>query len=213
MKTLRFKKILLMLLVILLATTCFKYAELLQYSNGFKIAGVLLIVLILVFNKKSNIEKSFNKLIKLYFLGIFLSVIFCYIYWGQTLLTSVFALKTYYFMFFYYAIHALRPSAKEVSLTILIGGFLYILAYLINYVTFPILIFGEMGYERRGTILFNVTGATLMIYSLFLSYYNVKFLNKKKYLVVLIFCLLVLLLRASRNAIFAVVFSIFIYTF
>lgn len=213
MKTLRFKKILLMLVVILLATTCYQYNILLEFSNFFKIAGVSLIAIILVFNKTNNSEKSFNKLIKLYFLGIFLSVVFCYIYWGQSIITSVFALKTYYFMFFYYAIHALKPSIREINFTIITIALGYITAYFVNYISFPDLIFGLVGRERRGTISFTIAGVTFMVYTLFLCFYNIKFLKKKIYILLLILCFIVLFTRASRNAIFAVLFSIFIFTF
>ena len=177
------------------------------------IFGVLLIIFTILFNTKSRNIKSFDKLIKIYFIGIFFSMIFCYLYWDQSFITSLFALKTYYFMFFYYALHRLKPSFKEIHYTIIIIGVCYILAYITNYINFPDIIYGLKGRERRGTLSFTIAGVTFMIYTLFLSFYNIKFLKKKKYIFLFMLCFIVLFTRASRSAIFAVCFSLFIFNY
>jgi hypothetical protein len=209
----KYRKILLMLSVILLATNFYQLNILLEYSNFFKILGLILIVLIVIFNKKTRSIKSYNKLIRVYFLGIFISAFFCYLYWGQSIITSVFALKTYYFMFFYYAIHVLKPSIKEINFTIITVAVGYIIAYFIDYLSFPDIIFGIKGRERRGTISFTIAGVTFMIYALFLSFYKIRFFKKYRYIFLLTLCFIVLLTRASRNAIFAVTLSILVFSY
>lgn len=212
MRKLRLKKISLMLLIIFFATTFYQFNLFVEYDNSFKVLGFILLFLT-VFLSRNGTKMSFSNLIKTYFIGIFFSCIFCLFYWGQSLIISALALKAYYFMAFYYAIHAIRPSLREINFTILVLGLSYVMTYFINYVTYPELTFGIRALERRGTLSFSIVGTTFMVYSLLLSFYYVRFFKKRGYIIVILLCLSVLLMRASRNAIFAVTVALFVMNF
>jgi hypothetical protein len=211
MKEINLKKRVLLLFIILLGISFYQYAFIVQYSSNFKIIGVSLIFVIIIFGKKNRYPKLFKKPLQIYFFGIFLSTIFCYLFWGQSVITSFMALKSYYFMLLYFALHYLRPSLKDVHFVIIAIAMGYMTFYMVNFLLYPIMLFGDHGVERRGTLSFTFFGVIFMIYTLFYSFHKLTIKLNIKHFVLLIFCLLILILRASRSAIFAVCFCLLFY--
>lgn len=209
-----FKKIILIAFIILFGINFYQFHDFADFSNTNKVLGLLIILLIFIFNRQSKIYMPSKKYLNLYILGLVGSVFMSYFFWKQPIELSIFSLKSFMFIFFYYALHRLRPTLKEINYVIYVIGLGYVLIYILNYFLYPDHLFGAQASERRGTLTFNILGVIFMILTMFKSYQNI--LKKKALLtnfIIVFLCLLSVILRASRNSIFSVIVTLLIYQF
>ena len=110
----------------------FEFNFLSEQANNFKLLSLFFIVIICFIFKSNSYKLPFKKYIYMYIFGIFLSSFFCFLYWKQPIIISLKALKSFYILTLYFALHRLKPSLNDLKIVILLLGLLYCLAYIIN---------------------------------------------------------------------------------
>ena len=208
-----FKKRILLLIIILLGINFYQFQEFESLMNYSRFIGLFIILLIIIFNKSTKLLTPSKKYLYIYITGVFLSVIACYFFWNQSLILSIISLKMYMFIFIYFALHRLKPTIRDVYYVITLIAIGYSIVYLLNYLMYPNYLFGNKASERRGTFTFQVYGSIFCVFSTF-RYFSLAFIKKKitnKNIFLFSLFLLVILLRAGRSQIFAIILPITIY--
>jgi hypothetical protein len=146
---------------------------------------------------------------------IFLSVAFA-IYgakWGhnQSFGLSIWILNFMYFYLLYYFLHAVRVKPKDIEELIVLMGITYVIFFMIQYVIYPVVIFGSRVQEARGTIRIFIPGSAFagLVFYLFLQ--RAFTTGNKMYLVFCFAFLLIPLLQGTRSSTLTTLLGAFIY--
>ncbi len=206
MEKIRLRKTILLTIIILLGISFYEFSFVDSFSRFLILSSFTVIVLISFFGERHHLPKQFSFPLIFYFFGIFLSVIACKLYWDQSILQSFLALKSFYLMFFYFTLHVIRPTIKEIHRVVILISIGYVICYSISLITYPDILFGSKAISRRNTISINIFGVIFLVYSIFLTFYKSFIEKKRMYLFLFLIFLTFIFIRASRNAIFAILF-------
>ena len=179
-------------------------------TNILKISSFLILLLILLLSKVKAKTLPYKNLITYYFIGLLISTFMCYFYWNQSIVVSLLTLKSFYALLFYYGMHKLRPTIKDVNFVIFFLAISYSICYIINIINYPNLIFGTEGVFRRNVLTFNFVGWIFLIYAFIYSFYKVFNQRNFVYGFFIFLFLIFIVLKSSRSAFFALFLGILI---
>ena len=181
----------------------FEFSQWIDYGNDFQITALIVTLLVVIIGGIDFRTKG-TLLILLYAAGLAMSITMVTVFRDQSFLTSVFALKSYSALFFYFALRALKIREGELVRLILFLGLLYMIFYRLNLSSYPELIFGQKASEARNAIRVTFAGQSFMVFG---CIYSVTMLMRKLSIMPLLFvffALETLLLRAGRNSLVAI---------
>lgn len=160
----------------------------------------------------------FRKTLLFLFMGLVANMVSCYMYHGQGFLDSIKAMAFFYYIFFYFALCYFCPSAQNVNRSLMllcvIFNSLYILQFFLLQKGIIFLPVDETSIYLGEGARFHMIGSGLASLSIFLGVNHFLAQNKKKYILLAVSGLLVLLLMAFRTmvvlSLLFVVFELFL---
>lgn len=177
-----------------------------QLSKFIYYACVLLGILFFKFKKRTiNIyypRKTFNMII----IGFIGALIMAYLFQNQSFTVSLIAILPYLFAYLSFFVFK-NSGINEVEVKKIILGFLIcsIVIYIVNYVTFPVMIFGNKDPteidDSRGVLRIEVQYIDLFILATFYTINQWLLSKKKKWLVIMSVCLIMIVLSVTRQVI------------
>ncbi len=166
----------------------------------------VIIIIDLVYNKEEKFRQYFRMPFLLIFAAIFLSMFMAYSIHGQSVSTTLIAQRYMYFYFFYFMLHAIRPTPGQVEKIVIFIGILYTTFYLLQYFIYPEVIFDSRVEEDRNTVRIFIPGFFFHVFSYFYLLNKFFTTNKAKYLILSLTFLSIYILMATRQVIFGILF-------
>jgi hypothetical protein len=172
-------------------------------------------------HKKFHKQMHFKYYVLLFMLLPFLSVISCYFIHGQAIYLTVFALRLHFCWLFYFILHYIQMSVREILKIYIFIACVWVLLEVIQQFTYPIYYFytrlrpGEEWVGIRGGIYrYMITGTFYAVFVLLYYLQNSYMSNKKKTnLFFLLFFLTGIYLNMTRQIMVAILFCLFITPF
>jgi len=192
------------------------------FNSQFKILQLLIsisfIFCIIKFRKKTN-NMYFKKYVLLFMLLPFLGVIPCYFIHGQQIYLTIWVLRVQLCWLFYFVLHRLQISEKEILKIFVFIAFIWVLIELVQQFTYPKYYFYTRGdtYEkdieiRAGIYRYMTAGIYFAVFVLY--YYLQKVYDSReqrwKNVLWILFFLFGIYLNMTRQTLFAVLLCIFI---
>ncbi len=174
------------------------------------IALVFLIVKI-IYKPEGSGNKYFATPIILLVITSIISFIPSNAFHGQSYFDSLLANQVILYYFVYFFLHEFKIEEKDLEKYIITIGLISIVFYYVQLILFPKLIFDIYYLKDRGTVRLFLPGLNCSLVTLFM-FLNRFFNTRKPYYLVLCFAIFsVFVLQASRQLIFSIFFSAFIY--
>lgn len=148
-----------------------------------------------------------------------LSIIFAYIFWGQSIIYGYRVAVPEFSLLFYFYLYKRKPSLRSLEKYIIIFGILYCLLWLYAFSQIPTRVFGiaELGdineELKRGMIRVNFIGRGFLILSYFLALNKAFVLKKKIYFVASAIFYIFIIAQLTRQLIFLTALVTVIYIF
>jgi|SRR5690606_11832478 len=162
------------------------------------------------YNQKVTVKhfSSFpHKAYMMIFIGMFLSVLMASLFQNQSFMVSLIAMIPYLLGYlFLYTLLKLQLTEQAIIRIIIWILCIAIVAYAINYITFPLMLFDTKGYESevddtRGVIRIGVPYIPLFVFGLFYSINQWLLYKKSKWLLFIGVTMLMILLSVTRQVI------------
>lgn len=136
--------------------------------------GAILMVIMLQFtySQGEGFNYSFKWEIIFIFIGVGLSMFTAYSGHGQGFSITLIVQRFMYFYFFYFALHLIRISESDLERIIVFLAIAYVIAYILQFVAYPKIIFDVSIHDSRGTLRIFMPGLSYV----FLAYFYI--LNK-----------------------------------
>lgn len=178
-----------------------------EILKWFNILGAIIILMISIDSiLRKNISTS--KILNLYFIGIIISVISAYLFWKQGVFESLIAIRSYFYVLIFYVIRVWNLKWNFIKKIIIIFGVIYAIFFLLNFFSYPNILFGNKVAARRDTISSNIFGIAFAISGFIFIVQN---LFKKFSLLNFLLSLFIastFVLQASRTNLFAIFFVV-----
>lgn len=172
-----------------------------------ELAGIALILITIVlqgiYGKDEGFKLSFKWEVLFIMVSVFLSMFMAYSAHNQGIPTTLVAQRFMYFYFFYFALHFIKIPEYELEKIIVYLAIIYVVFYMIQYVSYPSLIFDVRVIEERGTVRIFQVGLSYLI----LAYFYI--LNKSfseatvGRILLLLFFFSVIILMGTRQLLFS----------
>lgn len=187
----------------------------LQKVAEFAGIGTILVMLILNFvyaEPRPRVPSNFKWPVLMILFSVFVSMLMAYSFRNQGFSQSLFAARAIYFYLFYFLLHQLRLSTKELENLFIALGILYILLYLAQVIVYPKIIYDAYLREDRGTIRLYLAGANYMAAAFFIGVQYFLRTNKLKYLLFILVIFSMFIMNGGRQtlAIMSFVFVLFL---
>ncbi|MCB0805035.1 MAG: hypothetical protein KDC05_04500 [Bacteroidales bacterium] len=161
---------------------------------------MLVVVLLgLIYDPSRRFEQNFTYEISLIFISILLSTFGAK--WGhdQNFMLTAWAQRMMYFYLFYFFLHTIRIRPEDLEKLIIIIAVIYIVIFLIQYVSYPRMLFGTRADEERGTIriFLPAKAFVVMVYFYCLQEFFAKL--KLKYALFCVAAIAVTILQGTRT--------------
>ena len=180
----------------------------LDFFGGFHTGNKAILFFTIPFIILNYKNKSmFSKLIFIYLAGLFLSMLSSYYFRQQTIQESFWVYQSLYGILFYFIIKSFNLSIKDMEKIIIIIVSFFLVAYIVQYLVYPKLIFINEDQEYVGDIRIRMTGQALVSLGYFFCL-NKQLANNKfniLYSVIIILCLLVIFLMGFRTMLLGIV--------
>jgi hypothetical protein len=199
-----FNKILIFL-ILLCSAYFFQLAflpEQLVYLIQFGVTGMMFVIIVvqMIYGYTYTQKLNFGYTVVLILASVFLSMIIAQAYHGQNYPLSVWANRFMYFYLFYFFLHLLKPEIKDIEKIIIILGAAYAVAYLVQFVIYPITIFDVRQEADRGTIRIFIPGGSFMMLALFFFLRKFYLENKMRYIFYVLLFYGILVMQGTRNS-------------
>lgn len=130
-------------------------------------AILLVIVLQMVYSRGAAFAYSFKVEILLIFTGILLSMLMAYSGHNQGFSTTAIAQRFMYFYMFYFALHLIRISDKDLEKLMIYLAVAHVIFYMMQFMAFPNKIFDVRTSEDRGTLRIFLPGLSYLLLAYF----------------------------------------------
>ncbi len=175
----------------------------LRFTGAVLMATIIL--LDYIYFRIHKIKRRYNGILGVIFAGTITSIISAYIFHGQGIALTIWIGHSPFYYLLYYLLHILRLKPDELNRLIVAMGFIYLGAYILQYVIYPFTLFNFRIQESRGTIRIFLYGSAFLLYA---YYYNINqfYLNNKpKYIFYALILFLFFILNGSRSSLLIVV--------
>lgn len=178
------------------------------FIKVFQLTGIGLTLLILivqfVYHDGINFRKHFNLPVILIFTGVILSMYMAQWAHEQPIPITLIAQRFMYFYLVYYALHSIKISTDDLESVVFWLGVTYSVFYIIQFLSYPSLLFDVRIAEDRGTIRIFLSGFAFLILAYFLTLNRIFESFSFGRLVSLFLFISILILMGTRQVIFSV---------
>jgi hypothetical protein len=206
------RKIIIIYLIIA-SLNVFNISALGSLNTMINFSGIILMVFIIivdqVYTRTKMMKRNFVIPIYLIFIAVFLSMFTAFFAFRQNFQVTLFSQRDIYFYLFYFTLHVLKPEKKEFQRLIIYMGLIYLIAYLIQYFSFPTEIFDVTMRKERGTVRVYLEGSGYAMIAYYLCLQIFYTTNKFKYLFLAILFLIPIILFGARSALLTIVIGTF----
>lgn len=207
----------LVILIILCSLSLYKLTILGRLQEIAELFGVGLIIFIiilhLVYSEKKTIQGNFYLPIALIILSIFTSMFMAYYSRDQSIGQTILAQRALYYYLFYFALHQLKVSPRDIEKIFLALGIIYIALYLVQYFLYPTVLFDAYVRSDRGTVRIYLPGSDYMFITFFYSIQYFFRTNKFKYLIYSLLIFSIFILTGGRQTMATVVLVVVMFLF
>ncbi len=174
--------------------------------NNTILLGLMLPFVVLEIGKKA----LFKKEIILLLLGLMLNLLACQYFRDQSLFSTFRASANFIYIFFYFVLRYINPTLKETEKAMFILIILFCIAYIVQYIVYPTVIFRGAAIEYSEDIRIRLAGGGLSSLGFFMGLN--KYLEEKdrKYLFLVFLCIIPIFLMGFRTMLGALVIFSFI---
>lgn len=152
-----------------------------------------------LFKKNSD---RYSRIAKYLFIGIILSYIPAFLFWGQSPILSYRVTSSSFLILLYFYMYGKNIGVNEIEKYIMFFGVLYVILWAAVMLINPFILISEDDADTsRGMIRLRLAGSCLMIFAYFLSLNKYIYLKKKIYLFLLIVFFTVMVLQLVRQLI------------
>ncbi|MEZ5082514.1 MAG: hypothetical protein R2750_03570 [Bacteroidales bacterium] len=164
---------------------------------------MLVVILIgLIYDRSARFKQHFSTEIMLIFLALMFSSFGAKWAHNQDFPLTMWAQKGMFFYLFYFFLHTIRISPKEIERLMLFIAILYLIGFILQTVAYPRVFFDARMSWDRGTLRLFLPGKAFVVvmYFYFLQLFFEK--TKPKYLIFCLLTFVVTLLQGTRSALF-----------
>jgi hypothetical protein len=183
--------------------------------KGVQVLGVLAILGViyfqLFFDKSARLKKHFTWEVIILLVAVLFSMITPWREYGQSIKTTLIAQRQLYFVLFYFMLHLVKPSHKEVQQIFVVVGILYGICSLLQYFAYPTMIFDVRASIDRGTIRIFFPGNIFAVVTFLLALHFFFQQYKAKYILIMMFIASVFILQGTRQTLASVAFASFLF--
>jgi len=195
--------------ILLCSTSFYKFSALGRIQEVGELAGVIMIiallVLHLVYSEKNSVKRNYSIPVLLILFSLIGSSYMAYFSRDQPFGQTLIAQRAIYYYAFYFLLHQLRISPKDLERIWITMGIIYVILFLVQYTIFPTIIFDAYVRSNRGTIRIYLPGSVYLMISFFFSAQYFFRTNRIKYLVLLLLILVIYILTGGRQILATVV--------
>lgn len=182
--------------------------------NNTILLGVMLPFVFLEIGKKALFKRD----ILFMLLGLVLNMIACQYFRDQSIFATFRASANFIYLFFYFVLRYINPSIKETEKAILILIVLFCIAYIVQYIVYPTVIFRGAAVEYSEDIRIRLAGGGLSSLGFFMGLNKYLEGKDKKYLFLIFLSIIPIFLMGFRTmlgalAIFSFILFIRMYGF
>jgi len=208
---------LILILIILLSTGMYEIAALKgSYQKFSELIGagiiVFLLLLYIIYSNQERIRQNFAFPIALILMSVVFSMFMAKYSRDQSFSNTLFAQRGMYYYLLYFLLHRLKILPGDLQ-KILVGfGIIYILLFLLQFFAYPKYLFNTYINASRGTIRIYLNGSVYLSIAILFSIQQFFRLNKTKYLILFLGCVIIIILTGGRQtmAIMAFVMVLFL---
>ena len=194
------------LFVILIILCSTGFFNLTMLGSGQKAAEVLgagiiiaLLAIHLVYSDQLTFKKNFVPFILLIFLSAVSSMITASYVREQSFSTSLFTERAILYYFFYFLLHQLKIRPRDLEIIFIIFGIIHVCLYLLQYFSYPKILFDVFMISDRGTIRIYLAGSDYLALCYFMSMYFWLKTNKIIYAVLMLAAFSIFVLLGGRQ--------------
>ncbi len=168
-----------------LAAVGYDTYKFLEFAGGLLIG--LSIIVHLLYDPKEKMKGHFYMPIIIIFAAVFLSMFIAYSAHDQSFIVTAFAQRGIYYYLLYFMLHLFILRPNHLERIILVFGLLFIVLYILQYISYPVVFFESRISADRNTLRIFIPGLGFLGLAYFISL--TKYLSDNK-LIYGVFCLL-----------------------
>ena len=157
------------------------------------------VFLIWIYDRTEKIKANFSFEIGIILLAVGLSMIGASNFHGQSFALTAWIQRGMYFYFFYFLLHAIRFSTKDLEKMVFIFSIIYVVFFLIQFTIYPYLLFDIRAEAERGTIRIFLPGSALVVLGYFMALHYFFTTNKVKFVFIALMIFLTIVLQGTRQ--------------
>jgi hypothetical protein len=205
------------ILIILCSTGFFNFAMLGSGQKAAELMGagiiIALLAIHLTYSDQLTFKKNFVPFILLIFFAAVSSIITANYSREQSIATTLFAERAVFYYLFYFLLHQLKIRPRDLEIIFIIFGVIHIGLYLLQYFSYPKILFDVFMMSDRGTIRIYLKGSDYLALCYFMSLYFWLRTNKIIYAVYMLASFSIFLLLGGRQTIALMIFVLILAVF
>lgn len=191
------------ILIILCSTGVFNLSKLGSGQKAAELMGAGIIVGLLfihyTYSDQLNFRKNFVPFLFLIFLSFVSSMITAAYVREQSFATSLFTQRAIFYYLFYLLLHQLKIRPKDLEIIFIIFGVIHVGLYLLQYFSYPKILFDVFMISDRGTIRIYLAGSDYLALCYFMSMYFWLKTNKIIYAILMLAAFSIFVLLGGRQ--------------
>lgn len=174
--------------------------------NNTILLGVMLPFVFLEIGKKALFKKELLFLL----LGLVINMLACQYFRDQSIFSTFRASANFIYIFFYFVLRYINPTLKETEKAILILVVLFCVAYIVQYIVYPTVIFRGAAIDYSDDIRIRLAGGALSSLGFFMGLNKYLEDKDRKYLLLVFLSIIPIFLMGFRTMLGALVIFSFI---
>jgi hypothetical protein len=191
------------MLIILCSTGVFNLHKLGSGQKAAEFLGIGLIIALLaihaIYSEQWTFKKNFVVFIILIFFSVFTSMVTANYVKEQSMGATLYAERAIFYYLFYFLLHQLKIKPRDLEIIFIIFGVLHIGLYLLQFFSFPKILFDVFMISDRGTIRIYLSGADYLAICFFMSMWAWLRTNSIKYLIYMLASFSIFVLLGGRQ--------------
>jgi hypothetical protein len=163
------------ILIILCSTGFFNFTRLGSAQKAAELMGAGIIIALLaihyIYSDQLTFRKNFAPFLFLIFLSFLSSMVTAAYVRDQSFSTTIFTQRALFYYLFYLLLHQLKIRPKDLEIIFIIFGIIHVGLYLLQYFSYPKILFDVFMISDRGTIRIYLAGSDYLALCYFMSMY------------------------------------------
>jgi hypothetical protein len=191
------------ILIILCSTALFNLSKLGSGQKAAELMGAGIIIFLLgihyTYSEQLNFKKNFSPFIFLIFLSFLSSMVTAAYVREQSFASSFFTQRAIFYYLFYWLLHQMKIRPRDLEIIFVIFAVIHVCLYLLQYFSYPKILFDVFMIADRGTIRIYLAGSDYLALCYFMSMYFWLKTNKIIYAVFMLAAFSIFVLLGGRQ--------------